>query len=263
MTNIDKNCKVIDAQHSHLEPSIGYAEPDVDVLLYGLFMIYSEMENHSEFICASNSKDKLKLDLNSLKIEGTSQINKILVKDSKNSKILNITNANSDIFMDFSKNVNIELKDLKTTIKYDKFLTINVNDISKIYNYSDILKQNSINSGNISLKIINKDNIDFNGFFSGFTIPIKKDNKEINSLDFYGNINKDRVQISSSDNSIRLNFKDNIDLFLDGYDIYYDENISKNSKLEFDTNIDLKNSKLFFDNQEYKIKSANFNIKKD
>ncbi len=31
----------------------------------------------------------------------------------------------------------------------------------KIYNYSDILKQNSINSGNISLKIINKDNIDF------------------------------------------------------------------------------------------------------
>ncbi len=95
--------------------------------------------------------------------------------------------------MDFSKNVNIELKDLKTTIKYDKFLTINVNDISKIYNYSDILKQNSINSGNISLKIINKDNIDFNGFFSGFTFPIKKDNKEINSLDFYGNINKDSV----------------------------------------------------------------------
>lgn len=61
MTNIDKNCKVIDAQYSHLEPSIGYIEPDIDVPLYGLFMIYSEMENHSEFICASNSKDKLKL----------------------------------------------------------------------------------------------------------------------------------------------------------------------------------------------------------
>ncbi|MGJ0309550.1 YhdP family protein [Aliarcobacter cryaerophilus] len=210
-----------------------------------------------------DAKANLKLDLNSLKIEGTSQINKILVKDSKNSKILNITNINSDIFMDFSKNVNIELKDLKTTIKYDKFLTINLNDISKIYNYSDILKQNNINNGNISLKIMDKDNIDFNGFVSGFVVPIKKDNKEINSLDFYGNINKDSVQISSIDNSIRLNFKDNIELFLDGYDIYYNENISKNSKLEFDTNIDLKNSKLFFDNQEYKIKSANFNIKKD
>ena len=121
-----------------------------------------------------DAKANLKLDLNSLKIEGNSQINRILVKDSKNSKILNITNINSDIFMDFSKNVNIELKDLKTTIKYDNFLTININDISKIYNYSDILKQNSINSGNISLKIINKDNIDFNGFVSGFTIPIKK-----------------------------------------------------------------------------------------
>src|SRR5574344_1765065 len=191
-----------------------------------------------------DAKANLKLDLNSLKVEVSAEIN-------------------SHISMDFSKNVNIELKDLKTVIKYDQFLTINLNDISKIYNYSDILKQNSINSGNISLKIINKDNIDFNGFVSGFVVPIKKYNKEINSLDFYGNINKDRVQISSSDNSIRLNFKDNIDLFLDGYDIYYDENISKNSKLEFDTNIDLKNFKLFFDNQEYKIKSANFNIKKD
>ena len=50
-----------------------------------------------------DAKANLKLDLNSLKIEGTSQINKILVKDSKNSKILNITNVNSDIFMDFSK----------------------------------------------------------------------------------------------------------------------------------------------------------------
>ena len=63
-----------------------------------------------------DAKANLKLDLNSLKIEGTSQINKILVKDSKNSKILNITNINSDIFMDFSKNVNIELKDLKIKI---------------------------------------------------------------------------------------------------------------------------------------------------
>ncbi len=50
-----------------------------------------------------DAKANLKLDLNSLKIEGTSQINKILVKDSKNSKILNITNANSDIFMDLAK----------------------------------------------------------------------------------------------------------------------------------------------------------------
>ena len=28
--------------------------------------------------------------------------------------------------------IKTELKDLKTTIKYDKFLTINVNDISKL-----------------------------------------------------------------------------------------------------------------------------------
>ncbi len=48
-----------------------------------------------------DAKANLKLDLNSLKIEGTSQINKILVKDSKNSKILNITNINSVYFYGF------------------------------------------------------------------------------------------------------------------------------------------------------------------
>lgn len=37
MTNIDENCKVIDAQHPHLEPSIGYVEPELstnDKIIY-------------------------------------------------------------------------------------------------------------------------------------------------------------------------------------------------------------------------------------
>jgi hypothetical protein len=37
MTNIDENCKVIDAQHPHMEPSNGYAVPELstnDKIIY-------------------------------------------------------------------------------------------------------------------------------------------------------------------------------------------------------------------------------------
>jgi len=33
MTNIDENCKVIDAAHPHIEPNIGYVEPEVIKLI--------------------------------------------------------------------------------------------------------------------------------------------------------------------------------------------------------------------------------------
>jgi hypothetical protein len=61
MTNIDEKCKGIDAQHPDMNPSMGHVVPEMRVPLYGLFMIYQEMEDHSELICASDSKDKLKL----------------------------------------------------------------------------------------------------------------------------------------------------------------------------------------------------------
>ncbi|RXI24930.1 DUF3971 domain-containing protein [Aliarcobacter trophiarum] len=210
-----------------------------------------------------DTKTDLKLDLNSLKADGNAYINRVLIKDNNGSKVLDINNKNSFILMDFSKNIDILLKDLSTTIKYDKFLTIDIGDISKIYNYSDILKQNSIKNGNISLKIIDKDKIDFKGFVGGFSSIIKKENKDVNSLEFYGSIDKEGTEISSQDNSIKLNLRDNIALFLDGYEIYFDSNLTKNSKLDFDANIDLKNCKLFIDEEEYKIKVADLFIKKD
>ena len=58
MTNIDQKCKAIDA---HMNPSIGYIVPEMRVPIYGLFMTYQDLEHHSELICASTDKDKLKL----------------------------------------------------------------------------------------------------------------------------------------------------------------------------------------------------------
>lgn len=61
MTNIDENCKVMDISNPYIETSIGYVEPEINVPLYGLFTIEIGMYGSKEFVCASDSKYKLKL----------------------------------------------------------------------------------------------------------------------------------------------------------------------------------------------------------
>jgi len=193
----------------------------------------------------------IKLDLKSLKANGNLSINKILIKSDKNEQLLSIKDEKSNISMDFDNNVDIYLDDFKTNIKYDNLLIIKLDNIAKFYKYSNILKNNSIKNGNAVLKIVDDKQIDFEGSFSGFALPIKKDNKNIESLKITGEYQNGNVDIYSEDKNISLNIQDNnYNLKLNGYDIFYDttNNFEISNDIE-KINILATNSKIVLNNQ--------------
>ncbi|WP_258237583.1 AsmA-like C-terminal domain-containing protein [Arcobacter sp. CECT 9188] len=210
-----------------------------------------------------NANVNINLNLDTLKANGNIDINKIFIKNNKDQQILNIKDKTSEITMDFSKKIDIFLVDLKTHIDYDKFIKIDFIDISKIYKYSDILKDNSIKDGNLSIKLEDNNKISLGGTISGFDLPIKKDDKSINTLDIIGNIEDNNVYISSKDDSIKLKIEDEISLYLNGYDIFYDTNNNQNIDISQSLHIYLKDTNLNINNDIYKIKDANIDIQKN
>lgn len=197
----------------------------------------------------------INLDLKTLKSFGNVVINNILIKN-ENSDILNIKNQISNISMDFSKNVDIFIASLKTRISYDDYLDIKISDLSKIYEYSELLKANSIKNGELNLKLIDEDTITFKAFLSGFTLPIKKGEDFINSLELFGKIYKNEIFISSKDLTIKAEIKDEIYLFLDSYEIFYKFMNIDNKVSKKNIKIALKDCSLAVENKTFKIKEA-------
>ena len=206
---------------------------------------------------------KVNIDLNTLtlKANGDVLINSLLIKDDKN-QIINITNKTSPIELNFNKNVNISLADLETNIKVADLIYVDVKNLSKIYQYSKLLNDISIKDGNISLAIKDNKNIKFNAKVKGLTLPIQKNNKNVEELELNGDILGKYVLVSTPNGDLKIEIKDGIKLFLDGYDIFVD---SKKNKSNFSQplNVSLKNSNLKVDDATYELKDANIYIKKD
>jgi hypothetical protein len=201
----------------------------------------------------------LELNTKTLKSQGEANIKSFLIKEGKDTDILDIKNKKTPITLDFNKEVNISLKDLGTKVKVSDLVYVNIDDLSKIYPYSKLLKDISINEGNINLQIKDENNISFDAFIKGFNFPIQKDDKNINSLDITGKIEKDKVTIISKDENIKIQIADKLNIFLKNIDVILDPKL-KESGLERDMNINLTNSRLKIDNDIYHLKNAKIQI---
>lgn len=208
-----------------------------------------------------NAKVNIDLNTSNLKANGDVIINSLLIKDDKN-QIVNITNKNSPIELDFNKNVNISLADLETNIKVSDLIYVDIKNLSKIYVYSKLLNDISIKDGNISLAIKDNKNIKFNAKVKGLSLPIQKDGKNVEELELNGDILGKNVVVSTPNSDLKIEIKDNIKLFLDGYDIFVDSKKNKNSFSQ-PLSVSLKNTNLKVDDASYELKDANIYIKKD
>ncbi len=131
----------------------------------------------------------IKIDTNTLKSSGITQINRIFIKDNENNEILDIKDFTTSINMDFSKNIDIDIEALHTKIKFENNLFIIVDDLSKIYDYSKLLKDYSIKSGNLVLKIFDEKNIDFEALIAGFDFPLYKNDRCVSDRQKHNRLN--------------------------------------------------------------------------
>ena len=204
----------------------------------------------------------INLDTKTLKSEGLVDIKSFLIAKENKEEIVNIKNKTSAISMDFNNEVNIELKDLETSVKVSDLIYVDVKNLSKIYPYSKLLKDISIKDGNISLSVKDDKNINFIANIKGLEFPIQKDDKLIESLNIKGSIEDKKILISSEDEKLKVEVNEQVNIYLKDLDVLIDtKKVNTSSKTSM--NIFLDNSKLKIDESVYELKNAKVNIKKD
>lgn len=204
----------------------------------------------------------LDIDTKTLKSSGSAMINSFLIKKDDGQKIVEIKDKKTSINLDFNKEVNIDLVDLDTKIKVADFIFVDIKNLSKIYPYSNLLKDISVKDGNITLIIKDDKNIEFKAFVQGFNFPLEKNGHLLKELNIVGSLEDKNVFVSTIDEDIKLEIKNDIKLFLNNLDISID---TKKHKSDFNEkiNIYLGNSNLKIDETIYTLKKADIYIDKN
>ena len=207
-----------------------------------------------------NATLNLVLDTKTLKSQGDATIKSFLIKD-ENESFVEIKDKKTAIDLDFNNEVNISLKDLGTHIKVSDLIYVNINDLSKIYPYSKLLKDNSIKEGHIALQIKDEKNISFEALIKGMNLPIQKDERNIDSLEINGKIENGKTNISSKDGDIKIEIDDKLNIYLQNLDVILDNKKIEKGNLKQEIIINLFNTKLKMDADIYYLENAKISIK--
>ena len=198
----------------------------------------------------------LDIDTHTLKSTGNANIKSFIINQKDDTSIINIKNKNSAISIDFDKETIIKLNEFDTQIKISDFVYVNIKDLAKIYPYSQLLKSIPIKEGTLDLNIIDENNITFNTFVKGLTLPLQKNNQMIESLVLNGEIKEDITKIISSDKNLKIEIDNDLNIYLNNIDVLLDTKNKEDNTFNQKMNIFLNNSKLNIDNSIYEIKNA-------
>ena len=208
-----------------------------------------------------NATLNLNLDIKTLKSYGDANIKSFLIKEENKESLVEIKDKNTAIDLNFNNEVSILLKDLGTNIKISDLIYVNIDDLSKIYPYSRLLKDNSIKEGNIALQIKDEKNINFEAFIKGLNLPLQKNDTNIDSLEINGKIEDGKTKISSKDEDIKIEIDDKLNIYLQNLDVILENNKIETTNLKQEVIISLFNSKLKMDTDIYYLENAKIFIK--
>lgn len=202
------------------------------------------------------------IDTKTSSAKGSALIKSFLIED-RNDKIVHIINKKTPLFFSYKDNVDIKLSGINTDIKISDYIYVDINKLSSIYNYSDLLKKINIKNGDLSLKIKDETNITFTSSVNGLDFPIESNSKKITTLKIKGLIKNDYVKVNSLDNNIKVEIKNKeIFLSLNNTDIAINTKESSANELPL-LNVSAKNAKFKLDNDVYDLKTAKAILKPD
>ena len=208
-----------------------------------------------------NATLNLNLDIKTLKSYGDANIKSFLIKEENKESLVEIKDKNTAIDLNFNNEVSILLKDLGTNIKISDLIYVNIDDLSKIYPYSKLLKDNSIKEGIVALQIKDEKNINFEAFIKGLNLPLQKNDTNIDSLEINGKIEDGKTKISSKDEDIKIEIDDKLNIYLQNLDVILENKKIETSNLKQEVVINLLNSKLKIDTDIYCLENAKIFIK--
>ena len=191
--------KITDSNIS-INNSFDFYSKSADVKLDGSVVKIKNADfKHKDMIDANINLD---IDTNSLKAVGNTNIKQIFIKSDTN-EIINLQNKTSKLDLDFNDDVNINLPNLDVYLSIDDLINIDIKDLSKLVSSSQLLKENSIENGNLLIKIKDFENMKFDGVVYGNELQLyskeENQNNKTKKLLLNGLIDNSVTKISFED----------------------------------------------------------------
>ncbi|XPV70253.1 MAG: AsmA-like C-terminal domain-containing protein [Halarcobacter sp.] len=210
-----------------------------------------------------NAKVKLDIDTKKHLAKGSAFIKEFKI-DSKNKSVIKLKDFDTKLKVDFNENTTIDLVDLNTLINIQKEnINVLIRKLGTLYNYSDILKDADITSGELSLDIVDENNIEFNFQTNSIDYPIYKNGKKIDSLKLKGIVKDNKTELYNEEKDIQIELLDNsLPLVkLVNFDVDISNNKDEKNKTLPNLKLEVSNSNIIIDDKHtYKANWANFKI---
>lgn len=228
-----------------------------------------KLDNDLIYIKNANLKYKSIFDLNTSGVFNTknstyksqNHINSLHVKLGK-TKLLDITNFETNSKMKIDKNVDISLDDLNATLKFGKLNEINVKNLKNLKKYSDIMKKLNIEDSDVYVKTNDFKNYNILADIKNIDLPILKNRKKLKKLKMHINTDGKNFSAISEDKFLKIEQKDFLSVYLDNLDIALDFSKINSSNNEIsDIQIDGRNSNIKDTNSSKKLLSLSYKIK--
>ena len=210
-----------------------------------------------------NANVNLKIDTKTLDSKGEAFFNSFLIK-SDNQEIISLENKKVDFGINFKENTKLSIDELETQILFlENNTDIKIKKIEKLYPYSKLLQDIDIKKGDLNIKLFDENNISFLANLFELDIPLKKEDKRVDTLSLFGLIKENKISINTVSNDLVINIiKNKIDVIINSYDVDLKKDTKKNG-LNQDLSVRLINSNILLkDNSFYSIDS-NIDLIKD
>jgi len=187
-----------------------------------------------------------------------------LMADDKS--ILKLSGKTIPLKIDFKNETKIDLDTLKSKIEITAgAFILDVNDISLLYDDSELLQEIGIKVGDLQVTIKDENDISFITNAKELEFPFEKNGKKITQLKAFGTINDKFTKIKTNDSDIEIVLKEKQTplIKLSNIDLVVNQDSKVANSLPV-VNLQLKNSQIKIDNSmNYKVNWAKIYLDKE
>jgi len=154
------------------------------------------------------------------------------------TQLLNIHDLNSSATLNFNKKTIIDINKLNTTLNFDDTMnSIEVTNLSPLYDYSKLMQDTQVKDGKLLIKTKDFQHFNVLANLTNIKLPIRQDGNEINNLDLIIKVDNTHFTAQSLDKNIKISQEKQLKIKIKNLDVTFDS-----SKL--DKSLGIKNVKV-------------------
>lgn len=275
---IDANLKIRIALKSRLVTIDGIFLTNEAILTLGSLDLFVKkgrvrLKNSKIFIDPSHvALDSIADSLASGEIDISKKIANLKIEDSKikiaikDFEIFNAKDLKDNLVIDFSKDINISLKKLQTTIKIGKeSVLFYIQNLKSLETYSKPLQESKITKGDLLLATKDFKSFKIESNITKENNLLYEKNKNIKNFSIKGEFGPNRGNFSINKGRIKIIYKENPTIYINGYDIKITKLTKKDQKksinfnlIGIDSTIELLKHKILSEKYNLKYKNGYF-----